>query len=106
MNTACGSPCYVAPEILQAKTYGTAVDMWSIGVVTYLLLCGFPPFYGNSVTEVFEMIINGNYYFPKKAWDKISIDGAFVIQMRVVTFPLSVFFVCLLLPHCYTCLPC
>ena len=45
MHTACGSPLYAAPEILKNEHYGTAVDIWSLGVVTYLLLCGFPPFF-------------------------------------------------------------
>merc|ERR1739848_93818 len=46
MKTACGTPGYVAPEILNNKGYDSpAVDMWSTGVILYILLCGFPPFY-------------------------------------------------------------
>lgn len=52
LNTACGTPGYVAPEILESRPYGKEVDMWSVGVIAYILLCGFPPFYdeNNSVS--------------------------------------------------------
>ena len=41
--TVCGTPTYVAPEILAETGYGLEVDMWACGVITYILLCGFPP---------------------------------------------------------------
>lgn len=54
MTTACGTPGYVAPEILIGHGYDLAVDYWSIGVILYVLLCGYPPFYDDSNEKLFE----------------------------------------------------
>jgi len=64
MTTACGTPGYVAPEILNGKGYGMAIDYWSIGVIIYVLLCGFPPFYEESNEKLFDKIKKAEYEFP------------------------------------------
>jgi len=85
MQTACGTPGYVAPEVLQAEGYGDEVDMWSIGVITYILLCGFPPFYSESVPEVFEQIMKAEYDYPAEYWDEISEEAKdFINHLLVV----------------------
>jgi len=85
MQTACGTPGYVAPEVLQAEGYGEEVDMWSIGVITYILLCGFPPFYSESVPEVFEQIMKAEYDYPAEYWDDISEEAKdFINHLLVV----------------------
>ena len=53
-STTCGTPGYVAPEILRQEHYGKECDYWSIGVVLYILLCGFPPFYNEDTMQLFE----------------------------------------------------
>jgi calcium/calmodulin-dependent protein kinase I len=72
MATACGTPGYVAPEVLLQKPYGKEVDMWSIGVIAYILLCGYPPFYHESDQELFAQIMKGEYEFDSPYWDNIS----------------------------------
>ncbi|GMR45400.1 hypothetical protein PMAYCL1PPCAC_15595 [Pristionchus mayeri] len=72
MATACGTPGYVAPEVLQQKPYGKAVDVWSIGVIAYILLCGYPPFYDENDANLFAQIIKGEYEFDAPYWDQIS----------------------------------
>ncbi|NWH86115.1 KCC1G kinase, partial [Aegithalos caudatus] len=72
MSTACGTPGYVAPEVLAQKPYSKAVDCWSIGVITYILLCGYPPFYEETESKLFEKIKEGYYEFESPFWDEIS----------------------------------
>ena len=61
MATACGTPGYVAPEVLAQKPYGKEVDVWSIGVISYILLCGYPPFYDENDANLFAQILKGRH---------------------------------------------
>uniref|UniRef100_A0A1B0B9E4 Protein kinase domain-containing protein n=1 Tax=Glossina palpalis gambiensis TaxID=67801 RepID=A0A1B0B9E4_9MUSC len=72
MATACGTPGYVAPEVLAQKPYGKAVDVWSIGVISYILLCGYPPFYDENDANLFAQILKGDFEFDSPYWDDIS----------------------------------
>jgi len=85
MKTPCGTPGYIAPEVLHMKGYDKQCDVWSLGVIVYILLCGFPPFYADNDAQLFERIKNGKYEFLKPYWDPIS-DAAkdFVRRMLVV----------------------
>jgi len=87
MQTACGTPGYVAPEVLQAKGYDKEVDMWSIGVITYILLCGFPPFYNEKIQELFEQIMKAQFDFPEDYWEDISDDAKDFISKILVVDP-------------------
>ena len=65
LSTACGSPCYTAPEMLNGKMYkGGGVDIWSLGVVLFSMVCGFLPFHGESNKETYLKIIEGKYSVP------------------------------------------
>ncbi|XP_045329135.1 calcium/calmodulin-dependent protein kinase type 1B isoform X3 [Panthera pardus] len=72
LGTACGTPGYVAPELLEQKPYGKAVDVWALGVISYILLCGYPPFYDESDPELFSQILRASYEFDSPFWDDIS----------------------------------
>jgi serine/threonine protein kinase len=81
MKTACGTPGYVAPEILANKGYdNTAVDMWSVGVILYILLCGFPPFYEEELPALFDSILKARYDFPSPWWDTISPQAKSLVK--------------------------
>lgn len=87
LRTACGTPGYVAPEVLRNKGYSKAVDMWSVGVITYILLCGFPPFYEENTAKLFETIMSASYDFPSPYWDDISEDAKNLIRRLLVVNP-------------------
>jgi len=87
LKTACGTPDYVAPEVLECKPYDMAVDIWSVGVITYILLCGYTPFYANTHQELFQKITNLEYDFPSPEWDSISNNAKDFIQKLLVKDP-------------------
>lgn len=81
LRTLCGTAQYVAPEVLELKDtgYDTRADMWSVGVVVYILLGGYAPFEG-PVDLLAQAIISGEYEFHEKYWDEISTDAKDMIS--------------------------
>ncbi|MEE6495412.1 hypothetical protein FKM82_002039 [Ascaphus truei] len=104
LTTPCGSAEYMAPEVVEVFTdeatfYDKRCDLWSLGVILYILLSGYPPFVGNCGTDcgwdrgevcrvcqnkLFESIQEGKYEFPEKDWSHISITAKDLISKLLV----------------------
>jgi len=92
MKTTCGTPGYVAPEVLDpylpfTNGYGPEVDLWSLGVVLYIMLCVFPPFYDDSTAVLFKQIRKGEYAFPSPYWDGVSDEAKDLVAKVLVVDP-------------------
>lgn len=89
LKTQCGTPGYVAPEILSSAPYGKAVDMWSIGVITYILLGGYPPFHDDNQKALFKKIKNAEYEFHEEYWGEVSDEAKDLIRHLLKTNPVE-----------------
>ena len=81
-----GTSFYIAPEVLK-NGYNEKCDLWSCGVILYILLCGSPPFYGKNEKEIFKKIIDGNFTFRHKAWNKISNEAKNLVLKLLLVNP-------------------
>jgi len=91
LQTPCYTPYYVAPEVLGPERYDKSCDIWSLGVIMYILLCGFPPFYSNHGLPISpgmkKRIRSGQYEFPNPEWKNVSNDAKDLIKGCLKTNP-------------------
>jgi len=87
LTTQCGTPGYVAPEILQGVPYDESADMWSVGVILYILLGGYPPFHEDNQAKLFQKIKSGKFEFHPEYWAQISDDAKELISSLLTVNP-------------------
>ncbi|KAG9100648.1 Protein kinase [Ceratobasidium sp. UAMH 11750] len=86
LRTSCGSPCYACPEVISAKVYaGPEVDVWSMGVILYLMLAGRLPFEDENTQTLMDKICTGRYHMP----NSIPPDAAHLIKNCIVVNPIK-----------------
>ncbi|PSR73564.1 hypothetical protein PHLCEN_2v10483 [Hermanssonia centrifuga] len=85
--TPCGTVGYTAPEIVKDERYSKSVDMWALGCVLYTLLCGFPPFYDESINVLTEKVARGYYTFLSPWWDGITASAKDLISHLLCVDP-------------------
>ncbi|EMD41022.1 hypothetical protein CERSUDRAFT_111598 [Gelatoporia subvermispora B] len=98
-QTPCGTVGYTAPEIVKDERYSKSVDMWALGCVLYTLLCGFPPFYDESINVLTEKVARGYYTFLSPWWDSISATAKDLITHLLCVDPAQRFTIDEFLAH-------
>lgn len=86
LHGTVGSPFYIAPEVL-AGGYNQAADVWSAGVILYILLSGMPPFWGNTKSRIFHAVREADLRFPSNPWDHISESAKDLVMGMLSTDP-------------------
>lgn len=79
LSLKVGSPFYVAPEVLKGS-YGLECDVWSCGIILYILLCGYPPFEGKNQDEIFDKILNDDINITKDEWEDVSDEAKDLVK--------------------------
>lgn len=84
MISKIGTPFYIAPEILANTGYGESCDIWSCGVILYIILSGYPPFFGNTESRIFDKIRTGNFDFKRAEWNNVSESAKDLIRNMLI----------------------
>ena len=84
MSQKYGTPYYIAPEVLK-KSYNEKCDLWSCGVILYILLCGYPPFNGSTDKQIIQAVLSGKYTIDEPEWAEVSADAKDLVA-KLLTF--------------------
>ncbi|KAK0182369.1 hypothetical protein PV327_000516 [Microctonus hyperodae] len=82
-----GTPGYLSPEVLKKEPYGKPVDIWACGVILYILLVGYPPFWDEDQHRLYGQIKNGSYDYPSPEWDTVTPEARNLINQMLTVSP-------------------
>ncbi|XP_033097094.1 calcium/calmodulin-dependent protein kinase type II delta chain-like isoform X2 [Anneissia japonica] len=82
-----GTPGYLSPEVLRKEAYGKPVDMWACGVILYILLVGYPPFWDEDQQKLYNIIKHGKYDYPSPEWDTVTHEAKDLINRMLTIDP-------------------
>jgi calcium-dependent protein kinase len=82
MHTIVGTPYYVAPEVLMGS-YDFSCDVWSLGVILFIMLCGYPPFEGDNNKEIFKRVLQQRLEFDPEDWTQVSNEAKDLISQML-----------------------
>ncbi|CDW72438.1 protein kinase domain containing protein [Stylonychia lemnae] len=86
MHTIVGTPYYVAPEVLKGN-YDFSCDVWSLGVILYIMLCGYPPFEGDNNKEIFRRVLQQKLEFDPDEWSEVSMEAKDLLEKMLQKEP-------------------
>jgi len=101
MTTCCGTPHYVAPEIISKNEYTSKVDVWSLGVILFVMLVGYQPFNGESLPDIYKLIASGSYSFSSRRWLSVSKEAKQLIASMLAVDPKKRLDAAGVLSHCW-----
>uniref|UniRef100_A0A4W5RN25 Calcium/calmodulin dependent protein kinase II beta n=1 Tax=Hucho hucho TaxID=62062 RepID=A0A4W5RN25_9TELE len=86
-SSFAGTPGYLSPEVLRKEAYGKPVDIWACGVILYILLVGYPPFWDEDQHKLYQQIKAGAYDFPSPEWDSVTPEAKNLINQMLTINP-------------------
>ncbi|KAL8173834.1 UNVERIFIED_CONTAM: hypothetical protein K2H54_027181 [Gekko kuhli] len=100
-----GTPGYLSPEVLRKEAYGKPVDIWACGVILYILLVGYPPFWDEDQHKLYQQIKAGAYDFPSPEWDTVTPEAKNLINQMLTINPAKRITAHEALKHPWVCIP-
>jgi len=87
LRSKCGTPVYMAPEMLQNRPYNESVDVWAAGILLYIILSGTLPFYADNPDDFLELVLHSSFSFPESEWAEVSEGAQDLIRKILVPDP-------------------